>query len=70
MLLEGPTQRLQSLDAGRVAAFVHLPDDAENDHYDVWFGPGAGVRLEVLHGGGDGVTAVATSPPMVSVNRP
>lgn len=69
VLLEGPTARLRELEVDRVAAFVHLPQTPDGDHFDVWFGPKAGVRLEVLHNGGDGVTAVATTPPSVAVDR-
>lgn len=69
VLLEGPTSRLQALDAEQIAAFVHLPDSADADHYDVWFGPSGGARIEVLHGGGDGVTAIATTPPSVGIDR-
>jgi YbbR domain-containing protein len=65
--LEGPAAALAGLDAGRMAAFVVLPPTAEKARYEAWLGPRGGVRVEVLHGGGDSVKVTAIAPPSVVV---
>lgn len=69
--VEGPANELARLDAGRVAAFVVLPQGAGKDRYEAWLGQQkSGVRVEVLHGGGELVKVTAIAPPSVVVEVP
>jgi YbbR domain-containing protein len=68
VVLEGPVDELRTVRSDQVAAFVHLPDGADAaplQQVEVWYGPKAGPRIEVLQPGGS-ISAVATSPPSLT----
>jgi hypothetical protein len=67
---EGPAAALTGLDAAQAAAFVVLPPDADKQRYEAWLGPREGVRVEVLHRGGEGVKVTAIAPPSIVLEVP
>jgi hypothetical protein len=67
--LEGPAVALEGLDVTEVVAFVHIPDIPEKLRYEAPFGPLEGVRLRVLHPGGDDVKVIKVLPARVEVVR-
>jgi hypothetical protein len=67
--LEGPAAALRDVETETTVAFVHLPDKPEKDRYEAPFGPNEGVRLRVLHPGGEEVSVVKVKPARVRVVR-
>ncbi|HHO54620.1 MAG TPA: hypothetical protein ENK18_28030 [Deltaproteobacteria bacterium] len=67
--LEGPAGQLEGVTFDRVVAMVHVPEPAVEDRYEAWFGPQEGVRMRILHPGGEDVEVVAVQPPQVTVVR-
>ncbi|MBX2797976.1 MAG: hypothetical protein KTR31_09915 [Myxococcales bacterium] len=68
--LEGPTRQLRGVNRQRVVAFVQLPESPEQSRYDAAFGPREGVRLRVVHPGGEDVAVAAVTPSTIEVVRP
>ncbi len=67
--LEGPAVAVAKVQDEEVVAFAHLPDPADRPSYEAPWGPKEGVRLRVLHGGGDAVQVVRVEPARVEVRR-
>jgi hypothetical protein len=65
--VQGPSASLRQLTSDSVAAFVHLPDKPTRASYDAPHGPTEGLRLRLLHPGGDEVEVLAVDPPQVRV---
>jgi len=67
--VEGPAEALRSMGTEHVVAFVHLPDRPGAASYEAAYGPTEGLRLRVLHPGGEGVEVVEVTPNRVKVER-
>lgn len=65
--LEGPTALMRGMTTEQVVAFVHLPDRPTRARYEATFGPERGLRIRVLHPGGEEVRVVAMEPQQVPV---
>ncbi len=70
VVLEGPAAAMGELEEDHVAVFVHLPEDPTQVVYDASHGPREGLRLRVLHGGGEGIRVRSVTPDTVRVVRP
>ncbi|MEZ4241681.1 MAG: CdaR family protein [Myxococcota bacterium] len=70
VVLEGPTDELRAVQPGQLAAYVHLPDQAERggQTLELSFGRGPGPRVEVLVGD-TSVRAVAIEPATVTATH-
>jgi YbbR domain-containing protein len=69
LTLEGPAAILRDIDPADVVAFVHLPDEPDRARYEVPHGPQEGLRLRVIHPGGEDVRVISVRPPRVTVER-
>ena len=69
IVMEGPSASLGAIAPQDVVAFVHLPDDPNRASYDVPWGPEEGMRLRILHPGGDEVRVASVTPSRVKVTR-
>ncbi len=67
--VQGPSASLRGLTSEQVAAFVHLPDRPTAASYEAAHGPTEGLRLRLLHPGGEEVEVLQVSPPRVKVVR-
>lgn len=65
--LEGPSDQLRGVSAERVFAFVHVPEPPTRKRYEAEFGPQQGVRVRIVHPGGDDVRVTAMSPNLIPV---
>ncbi len=67
--LEGPSGRVRDMTTEDVVAFVHLPDRPTRARYEATLGPERGLRVRVLHPGGDEVRVVSMEPMQVTVSQ-
>ncbi|MCB9678532.1 MAG: hypothetical protein H6737_25750 [Alphaproteobacteria bacterium] len=67
VVIQGPAAQIESLAGDELAAFVHLPDPADQPRYEAAWGPVDGLRLRVLHSGGERVKVIAVEPSRVEV---
>ncbi len=67
--LQGPSASVRGVSQADVALFAHLPDEPDRARYEVPHGPSEGLRLRVLHPGGDDVRVVSVRPPRITVER-
>jgi len=65
--VEGPAESLRQMGTEHVVAFVHLPDRPSDASYEAAHGPTEGVRLRILHPGGEEVDVISVSPNRVKV---
>ncbi len=70
VMLEGSASSIENLKAEDIVAFVHLPDPPTAGGYEAPWGPDEGVRLRILHPGGDDVKVVRVTPGRVRAVRP
>ncbi len=65
--LEGPTGLIREMTTEEVVAFVHLPDRPERASYEAALGPERGLRVRVLHPGGEEVRVLSMEPMQIPV---
>jgi len=69
LTLEGPSGVIRGMTSEDVVAFVHLPDRPERSRYEATLGPERGLRVRVLHPGGEEVRVLSMEPMQIPVAR-
>ena len=67
--LEGPSGDVRRIKDTDIVVLAYLPDNPTRTDYDVRYGPREGLRLQVIHPGGEEVQIRSIDPPSLEVKR-